>query len=275
MTSPPTSTPVKFSIHVTPATSKATKSGTPTERPSKHKIPDRSRSGASTSGGKLHYQDLLPGADQVTITSNTKTPGNATSSKWASDGAKIQASSAIIKFAELLADYINVPDALRRHFSSGKSQVLLQAQKDKSYTLKQARGEPYFRALLFDRIKDVLASNGNTDDLEREQIASVSIRLDYRKIIVHTPSYDGPRDEIRIVGNDITLVYVTVEQDPKWAALGLGFAPGTDDESPAMLMNPLAPLMMLYKYFQPGPAVNEDPALRELRSSPAYIKPIR
>lgn len=268
----PKSTPVKFTVRLVPK--KPAAQTAPTKSPAKQPGASRRKPLApGAAGGTLAYKNLLPTADaDASAQFQVHSQENKSGSKWQSDETTTKVSGAVVKFAELVDAAVDVPQALRTHFASGKAQVFIKSQSDGAFVIKRASGEPYFRALLFDRIKELIETNGNTDELTHEGVDSVTVRLEFKKVIVRNGyAFHGHPFEIRVTGNDITLAYLDIVQDPKWAMFGVA-----QDEhgKKEYLFNILAPIAMLQQYLSP-PEMEGDMTLKNLRTSPAFVKPIK
>lgn len=257
----------KISIRVVP---KAATEATPVANPPTKLRPSKPSPSPkqSSQSRATRYADLLPHAGDIpTVVSKAPASTNVVSGDSAS-----ALPPGILKFSQLLADYIDVPDALRLHFSSGKSEVFIQRQKSDRYFVKRARGDAYFRALLFDRIKEVLETPGNTDELQQQDVAQLRVRLEFRKLVLRNAgAFKGPQREVRVAGDVVTLAFTEVVQDLKWAMFAA--TPGEDGGPPIGGFNILVPVLMLAEYLNP-PKMEGDPTLRALRASPAFIKAI-
>ncbi len=259
----PETAPVKFHIYQAPSQPRSSDAPSTQKQNLRGQIQKRAPK----------YRDLLPGGSYAATTEGANQPAEKTAhNKWLRDGKPAgQLSGAMTNFARILGDYIDVPQQLRKHYANGNASVTIVAKDLRDYQIQRASGDPYFRALAFERIKDILQTNGNTDDLSQAGIQDVRVALDFRKIVVHShDDFRGELREIKIEGHQITLAFVELVID---ANLAFG-VPGENGGAPGMALDLIGAAVLAYKFFNPERLNPNDSALRDLRTSPAFIKPI-
>jgi len=173
----------------------------------------------------------------------------------------------ILMFARDAYDFIYLPSQLKKLYSSGSTQAKIRLV-DSKYQIVRIMGDPYFRALLFERLTELLKSNASLEKLKFDQVKQINLEL----VFIKQKQMNSQATKKKLLVNEhrITILFEIYEQIEAMRLLTAQSA--GDDESPSIGINVLAPILYLVERLT-DEGVN-DRSLRDLRSSPAYAKPI-
>ena len=166
-------------------------------------------------------------------------------------------------FANELAEVIAVPPALQKIEPNGTAQLRIN-ERDGRWEIAQAKGDPYFRALLYEAFLKLTPKTNGIIVLGASDFQSVRINLEFSSV----SSVDQGLDplKIKVNGNNISIAINYKVADPKWMMLMAG-------PSALPTVNLLGVAMILAKpYIEPNPRLDFD--VRKLQLSPAFSKSI-
>lgn len=208
------------------------------------------------------YKDLFPTGNSLT-TSTASNFSASTSSNAAGDD-DISILPALKAFAKQVENNLQIPDALASRFNTSAAELRLVQKSAGKFTIRKVTGDPYFRALLYERISELLESPINSLELSNSHIDRVTVALSYRKVIVTNPQ--DAEVQIFFSGNKITFDFTKYVVDERLTVLYGG--PGT------IAINPIAAALLVYHQFHKEDD-RDNPDLSKLRLSPAFSTPIK
>jgi hypothetical protein len=168
-------------------------------------------------------------------------------------------------FAKDVAQRISIPESLRQLEPQGHA--FARFSKQGSWKPTHAKGDPYYRALLYQVLKQFNANDHAIQMLERSSYDSVRIYLEHLTVFSKDPATEPL--QIVVDGNKIFITFTHQLTDPKWQA----FMASRDKEGNANVgVNIIGIGKLLYDALNPAdPLLDKD--LRRLRTSPAFVKP--
>lgn len=178
--------------------------------------------------------------------------------------ARVRHLSKLTTFARDLAELVSIPSALRQIQSRGTVRLRFSRQNDKTWSVTEATGDPYFRALLYEALTSLSPNTYSLVMLSASDLESVRVVFEYRTI--SSVDRTAKPVDVRVDGNKIFIVVTHHEIDPKWQMLAV-----TPTGMPAV--NLIGVGMVLAKpYLEKDPHTDID--IQKLRLSPAFIQPI-
>lgn len=183
-----------------PARSRAKTSTKPTKVEPSASIGQTSRpEGGAKGGAKGGYQSLLPGAG-VDSQGTQNAYGEYQRQQSVEKGLRRSGrrmSSVTVRLARLLEERVSIPAVIKKHLGIRSASVLLVNEPKKGAFLRNLRGEPVLRAMLFKFLRDLTRSE-EWQELAQQGFA---LRLELRTEL-------GERDGVRTIINSGTITGV-------------------------------------------------------------------
>ncbi|MGE0174759.1 MAG: hypothetical protein AB7T49_18345 [Oligoflexales bacterium] len=177
---------------------------------------------------------------------------------------KVRHLSKLLVFGHDLANIVSVPSGLREMQKTGSARIKLSRQRSGPWTIAQATGNSYVRALLYDTIASLGSNTHALEMLSASDLDNVSISFSYRTVT--QPDTTVEPIEVQVDGNRISIVETQIWIPPEWQMLAVG--PGG-----SITLNLIGLGMYLAKPIMDNNS-KPDFELEKLRMSPAFVKPI-
>ena len=176
-------------------------------------------------------------------------------------------------FGKELIEQISIPFSLKEIVRSGEASVTFERSSDgEKWSPVSAYGDPYFRAVLYETLLNMSPLSYGLQILSRTEINSVKIYLTYRTKM----SMDATRKPASVEVNG-RKIFLTIEYAKDYDELSMFSVDefGKHGEQPKVvpMINFLGIGMYAIKKASEDDLEN-DPELRKLRTSPAFVKPI-
>lgn len=176
-------------------------------------------------------------------------------------------------FAKELLEHISIPFSLKEIMPAGQAKASFERKsKDDPWIAVSAYGDSYFRAVLYDALSSMNPQSYGIHLLSRTDFNTIQVYLTYRT----KTSMDATRNPVSVAvnGRKIFLTFENAKDLDELMIFNVGEFNNPGKQSKIV---PMINWLGVAMYSMKKATVHEiynDPELRKLRSSPAFVRPI-